>query len=93
MHSIKRHTARKCNLLLGQRGKFWQQESYDHWARDEDELERIIHYVEQNPVKAGLVVRPQDWQFSSACDRIRQGSLLGQPLRRIGLQPVDERAG
>jgi type I restriction enzyme R subunit len=85
MQSIKRHTARKCNLRLGRRGRFWQEESYDHWARDEDELERIIHYVEQNPVKAGLVAKPEDWLFSSARDRISQGLLLGQPLRRIDL--------
>ena len=85
MHSIKRHTARKCNLLLGLRGTFWQQESYDHWARHEDELERIIHYVEQNPVKAGLAAKPEDWLFSSAHDRMNQGLLLGQPLCRIGL--------
>ena len=91
MHSIKRHTARKCNLRLRRRGRFWQQESYDHWARDEDELERIILYVEQNPVKAGLAAKPEDWLFSSARDRLNQGLLLGQPLRRIGFQPVEER--
>jgi REP element-mobilizing transposase RayT len=67
---------------LGRRGRFWQQESYDHWARDEDELERIIRYVEQNPVKAGLVAKAEDWPFSSARDRMIQGLLFGQRLLR-----------
>ena len=31
------------------------------------ELERIIAYVEANPVKAGLVAAPEEWPFSSAC--------------------------
>ena len=70
MHSLKRHTAQECNHWLGQTGAFWQHESYDHWVRDLDELERIIAYVENNPVKAGLISRAEDWEYSSAHDRI-----------------------
>ena len=55
MHTLKTHTALECNWLLSLRGTFWQDESYDHCVRDEEELYRIINYVEQNPVKAGLV--------------------------------------
>jgi hypothetical protein len=40
--SLKRHTARQSNLVLGRSGAFWQDESYDHIVRDEAELERII---------------------------------------------------
>ena len=66
MHSIKRHSAQECNRLLGRRGAFWQAESYDRVVRDVDELERIVSYVEWNPVKAGLCERPDRWRFSSA---------------------------
>ena len=66
VHSINRHTALRCNELLSQTGTFWQHESYDHWVRDDGELERIIAYVENNPVKAGLVQAAEDWPFSSA---------------------------
>lgn len=45
-------------MLLGQEGAFWEHESYDHYVRDEAELERIIKYVLYNPVKAGLAA---DW--------------------------------
>ncbi len=58
MHSLKRYTAREANLLLGRNGAFWQHENYDHFVRDEAELERIIKYVLYNPVKAGLI---DDW--------------------------------
>lgn len=54
MRLIKGRTARSANLILGRRGGFWQHESYDHVVRDPDELERIIHYVIDNPVRAGL---------------------------------------
>jgi len=36
--------------------------------------------VEQNPVKAGLAVSPEGWEFSSARDRAKSGTEIGQPL-------------
>ena len=69
MHSIKSYTGVKCNRLLRLDGAFWQDESYDHWVRNDDELQRIIQYVELNPVKADLVAEAHHWQFSSAYDR------------------------
>ena len=55
MHSYKRYTAQQANKVLQREGEFWQHESYDHVARNADELERIVAYVADNPVKAGLV--------------------------------------
>jgi putative transposase len=65
--SIKGYTARECNKLLDRTGeKFWQDESFDHAVRNEDEFYRIKRYIEWNPVKAGLVESPEDWPSSSA---------------------------
>ncbi len=64
--SFKRHTARICNGMLERSGAFWQAESYDRVIRGEGERERIITYVEHNPVRAGLCDRPSQWRFSSA---------------------------
>ena len=80
MHSIKRFTASECNKMLGTSGIFWQPESYDHWVRDPDELERIINYVEYNPVKAGLCADAKDWPFSSARLREEKKSPFGAAL-------------
>lgn len=55
MMRIKGASARYCNQQLGRAGKFWQRESYDHFVRDPIEFERIISYILDNPVKAGLV--------------------------------------
>jgi putative transposase len=66
---LKGVTAREANRFLGRTGEsFWQRESYDHWVRDSGELERIVAYIEDNPVKAGLVVRAEDYRWSSAGD-------------------------
>ena len=64
MQSLKRHTARKSNIVLGREGAFWQDESYDHVIRDNGEFERIINYVLENPVKAGLVSKWEDWRWT-----------------------------
>ncbi len=66
MNFIKGRTARRCNALLGRGGAFWQSESYDRVVRDPKEFEQFVNYVEFNPVKAGLCLRPEDWEFSSA---------------------------
>ena len=79
MHSLKRFTARECNKLLGRQGTFWQDESYDHSVRNEDELERIIDYVELNPVGSQLAPNREAWPFSSANDRMELGTPLVRP--------------
>jgi type I restriction enzyme R subunit len=79
-YSVNRYTATQCNKYLKQKGSFWQKESFDHWARDVEELERIMRYVEENPVKAGLVAAPEDWPFSSARVRKQLGLEWGVPI-------------
>ncbi|MBI3661753.1 MAG: transposase [Acidobacteria bacterium] len=66
-NGIKGVTSREANRILRRTGQpFWQVESYDHWVRSDAQFERIRAYIENNPVHAGLVARPQDWPWSSA---------------------------
>jgi putative transposase len=68
--SVKGYTARECNKLLKRTGtSFWQEESFDHAVRSEDEFHRIKKYIEMNPVKAGLVKNPSHWRWSSAAKK------------------------
>jgi REP element-mobilizing transposase RayT len=64
MQSLKGYTSFKCNRLLGREGEFWAHESYDHWIRNNDEWQRIIAYVLNNPLKAGYVKRWQEWKWN-----------------------------
>jgi putative transposase len=66
-NSMKGVTAREANRILGRTGEhFWQDESFDHWIRNGAEFDRVRHYIERNPVTAGLVKNPEDWPWSSA---------------------------
>ena len=65
--AVKGFTARTANALLGRTGEpFWQDETYDHWIRNENELHRVVRYTERNPVAAGLVESSEQWPWSSA---------------------------
>jgi putative DNA methylase len=44
---------------------------FDRFIRDENHLRKAIEYIEQNPVKAGLVNEARLWEWSSAADAIR----------------------
>jgi putative transposase len=83
LKSLKGHTAREANRLLGRTGEpFWQRESYDHLVRDSGEFSRIAAYIENNPLKAGLVESAQDYAWSSANPRWREG-LSTQAFTRV----------
>jgi putative transposase len=76
MNSLKACTAKSANAILQRTGsRFWQDESFDHWVRHEAQHLKIRAYIENNPVKAGMVARPEEWMWSSA-------SRVGQPPRR-----------
>jgi putative transposase len=67
MRWLKGSTARSANRILGRTGKpFWQYETYDHCIRGVEELNKIIRYVERNPVRAGLAGSMEEWPWSSA---------------------------
>ena len=64
-NGLKGVSARDANRILARTGKhFWQNESFDHWMRDTAEFQRIRDYVVQNPVRARLVSKPEEWPWS-----------------------------
>jgi len=67
---LKGRTARQANLLLKRQGAFWRPESYDHVVRDEHEFERIVFYILNNPVKAGLAESWQDHPYTFLNDSV-----------------------
>ena len=60
--SLKSITSKRANPILAMTGScFWQEESYDHLVRNEREFEKIRCYIEENPVRAGLVRESHWW--------------------------------
>ncbi len=63
LQRLKSYTASKANKLLSRSGACWQAESYDHIVR-KGELARIVAYVLENLVKAGLVEDWEQWPYT-----------------------------
>ncbi len=61
------------NLLRRFAGKspFWQEDYFDRYLRTEETYSEKWFYVEANPVRAGLVARPEDWPFRGRIHDLR----------------------
>ncbi len=71
--SWKRFSARVANRQLGREGAFWQDDYWDTYIRNERHFESTVAYIENNPVKAGLVDQPESWKWGSARLRVAGG--------------------
>jgi type I restriction enzyme R subunit len=61
--SWKHFTAVQVNRRLGRKGRFWQQDAFDHLVRCEKQFRYLRDYSANNPVKAGL--RPGEFAHYS----------------------------
>jgi type I restriction enzyme R subunit len=52
--SWKHFTAMQINRRLGQKGRFWQQDAFDHLVRSEEQFEYLRRYIADNPDRARL---------------------------------------
>jgi REP element-mobilizing transposase RayT len=71
VHSWKSFTAKQINRRLNSEGRIWARDYFDRYVRDERHYLNAICYIENNPVKAGLVRLAEDWAYSSAA-RLRK---------------------
>ena len=60
--AIKQSVARK---LVSRGGHFWQERYYDFNVRTPKKKIEKLRYIHRNPVKRGLVEKPEDWPWSS----------------------------
>jgi putative transposase len=86
--SLKGITAKRANAILALTGKpFCQEESYDRLVRNGTEFDSIRNYIEQNPVRAGLVNVASEYAWSSAA-----GATGGSPADH-GVRPTAKKTG
>lgn len=82
---VHRRYARRINAREEWSGHLWQ-ERFHSYPMDEDHLVAGARYVELNPVRAGLVERPEDWRWSSA-----KAHLSGEKGGLVDVAPLLER--
>jgi len=65
MHSFKLYTARQIGDLLKMTGGIWQSSFYEHALRSSQDVENIMEYIHNNPVRANLISSPEQYRWSS----------------------------
>ncbi len=55
MRGFKSYTAKEINSCLNRDGTFWQSQYHDHALRKDEDLNNVVLYTLNNPVRAGLV--------------------------------------
>jgi len=55
---------------LKQSGTLWQDEFFDHVLRSSESYSQKWKYVKDNPVRAGLVKKSDDWPFQGEIDSL-----------------------
>lgn len=61
--SIKSGSAHLINRVLKRRERVWQEESFDRVLRSSEKLDAKIEYILNNPVRKGLVSRPEEEEY------------------------------
>jgi REP element-mobilizing transposase RayT len=70
VHSWKSFTSKAIGKRNGQIGKLWAIDYFDRYIRNDEHYRNAVFYIENNPVKAKLATKPEEWEFSSAAARV-----------------------
>ena len=66
MKSLKGFSAKEINSLFHARGSIWQRGFFDYILDTEEKVISRIRYIEENPLRKGLVRNVEDYKYSSA---------------------------
>lgn len=61
--SVKQWSAKRLAAELHIEPPVWQQGFFDHLLRSEESYAEKVHYVRENPVRAGLVASTSEWPW------------------------------
>jgi REP element-mobilizing transposase RayT len=61
--AIKGASSHLINRKLSRAGRLWQEESFDRVLRCSEKLDEKIAYIMNNPVRKGLVNRPEEYPW------------------------------
>ena len=90
MHGWRSYTANEANRILGRTGKFWMEEYYDRYIRNDNHLQKTINYILNNPANAGLNGWPWVGDRSTGFQPVLQAKGLQPVVQARGLYPYPQ---
>ncbi len=65
VRDVKSVSARRLNRHRQRHGPVWQHQFWDRFVRHAKEYGQRLNYMHSNPVRKGLVAKPEEWGWSS----------------------------
>ncbi len=82
IHDVKKVSARWLHQRRGTEGPVWQHQFWDRFVRHNKEFNDRFVYMHLNPVRKGLVAKPQDWPWSSYNNfALEKATVAGCPIQ------------
>ncbi len=96
MSAVKVSSTIAINRARHEKGELWQERYFDHALRTVKDYWETVEYIHLNPVRRGLVKRPDQWKWSSSpeyagMEAAEQESRCGLTIDRVRL-PADQKA-
>ena len=63
LDSFKSYTTHEF-MKTGGRPPFWQRSAHDHICREDETITNVVLYIVNNPIRAGLVQKWDDWLYT-----------------------------
>jgi putative transposase len=65
IHDVKKVSAHRLHRERATKGPVWQRQFWDRFVRNSAEFNERLEYMHLNPVRRGLVAKPEEWRWSS----------------------------
>ena len=87
---IKQRFSRYYNKLHGRRGYFWGDRFKSVIVENGDTLINCLAYIDLNPIRAGLVTKPEDYRWCSIGYHVQTGNKKGFLSTDFGLNSYED---
>jgi hypothetical protein len=71
MQALKQGFALRYNRLNNRRNHLWGERYFANEIESEADFWRVMEYIDNNPVKAGLTRTTFDWKWSCSCHTVK----------------------